>query len=98
MTAVQTPIILSIDYKEQSVKFDVSAAQTAEEVNAIVAASFHLHKGARFVLKRAEDGAIVVAGPGLAAGEYILQLVDGECSFIMYVDNRIHAFFTEDID
>lgn len=83
MTAVQTPIILSIDYKEQSMKFDVSAAQTAEEVNTIVASSFHLHKGARFVLKRAGDGAVVVAGPCLAAGKYDLQLVDGKCSFCM---------------
>ena len=85
MTAMQASI--SIEYKEQSVILDVSAAQTAEDVNAIVAASFNLHKGSRFVLRRAEDGAIMVAGPALAAGKYDLQLVDGECSSILCGDD-----------
>lgn len=69
---------LHIFFGGKKTTVDISAALTVEDVKQTLLTIFNLSKDSRILVKRIDDGAIVVPGPKLPPGDYAIEEINGQ--------------------
>eukprot|EP00271_Cylindrocystis_brebissonii_P012956 TRINITY_DN32477_c0_g1_i1.p1 TRINITY_DN32477_c0_g1~~TRINITY_DN32477_c0_g1_i1.p1 ORF type:complete len:261 (-),score=30.67 TRINITY_DN32477_c0_g1_i1:1449-2231(-) len=62
-----------VKFKDTTVVLDVSSAVSVEDVERTIRALFGIKKGAEVLLRRSSTGAVVIPGPKLPNGHYVLE-------------------------
>jgi len=69
------PGLIKVKYGKKEITLDAATGTNSEDVGSTIKAAFQLPSSARLILKRVSDGSVVVVGPYLTSGTFVVDTV-----------------------